>query len=145
MSDHDIVIRLLLAMLLGGLVGLEREAAGKAAGLRTHHLVCVGSALVMMTSIFLFETYKGQAEVDPSRLAAQVISGIGFLGAGTIIQSGANVKGLTTAASLWAVATVGLAVGCGFIKAASLVTVIMLVGLFVIGKIMHRFFPDSAV
>ena len=143
MSDHDIIVRLVLATLLGGLVGLEREAAGRAAGLRTHILVCVGSALVMMTSIHLFETYKGITDVDPSRLAAQVVSGIGFLGAGTIIQSGSSVKGLTTAASLWAVASVGLAVGCGFIKAASLVTVIMLFGLFVIGKIMRQFFPDS--
>ena len=130
---------------MGGLIGLEREAAGRAAGLRTHVLVSIGSALIMMTSIYLYETYRGSTQIDPARLAAHVISGIGFLGAGTIIRSGTTIKGLTTAASLWVVAAVGLAVGCGFLKAALLTTVFVLLGLIVFGKIVHRFFPDNEV
>ena len=145
MSDQEIVIRLLMAVLLGGLIGLEREAAGRAAGLRTHVLVCLGSALIMMTSIHIFEIYRGLADVDPSRIAAQVVSGIGFLGAGTIIRYGHNVKGLTTAASLWVIAAVGLAVGSGFMKAAVFTTFLVLLGLIVFGKIVHRFFPDLEV
>lgn len=143
MSDSEIVIRLLVAAFLGGLVGLEREAARRAAGLRTHILVSVGSALIMMTSIHLFELYEGRVQVDPARLAAQVVSGIGFLGAGTIIRSGPSVQGLTTAASLWVVSAVGLAVACGFWRAAAFTTVIVLVGLIIFGKIVHRFFPDT--
>ena len=145
MSDQEIVIRLLMAVLLGGLIGLEREAAGRAAGLRTHVLVCLGSALIMMTSIHIFEIYRGLADVDPSRIAAQVVSGIGFLGAGTIIRYGHNVKGLTTAACLWVIAAVGLAVGSGFMKAAVFTTFLVLLGLIVFGKIVHRFFPDLEV
>lgn len=143
MTDSDIVIRLLVAALLGGLIGLEREAAKRAAGLRTHTLVSIGSALIMMTSIHLFEVYSGRVNMDPARLGAQVVSGIGFLGAGTIIRSGSNVVGLTTAASLWVVAAVGLAVGCGFWKAALFTTICVLLGLIIFGKIVHRFFPDT--
>ena len=110
--------RLLVAALLGGAVGLEREHKKRAAGLRTHLLVSLGSALVMVTAEHVVRNYQGIANVDPTRLGAQVISGIGFLGAGTIIKQGASVKGLTTAASLWAVACVGLAVGAGHYYAA---------------------------
>ena len=143
MSDIDVFTRILIAALLGGLVGLEREHAKRAAGLRTHTLVSVGSALIMMTSIHLFELYAGVADVDPSRIAAQVVSGIGFLGAGTIIRSGRSVSGLTTAATLWVVSAVGLAVGCGFWKAAVFTTASVLIGLILFGKIVHRFFPDE--
>lgn len=108
------LLKLFLAMLLGGLIGLEREVTNNPAGFRTHTLVCMGSALVMITSRSIFEVYQGIASVDPLRLGAQVISGIGFLGAGTIIKDGSRVRGLTTAASLWVVACVGLAVGAGF-------------------------------
>ena len=143
MTDHELFIRLLLAAFLGGVVGLEREAAKRAAGLRTHTLVALGSALIMMTNLHLFEVYSGVAHLDPTRMAAQVVSGIGFLGAGTIIRSGLNVQGLTTAASLWVVAATGMAVGCGYYKAAVMTTILVLVGLVLFGWAVHRFFPDT--
>ena len=107
--------RLALAALLGSVIGLERERLLWAAGLRTHMLVCVGSCLIMLVSAFGFADALGTKNVvlDPSRIAAQVVSGIGFLGAGTILLRGEVVKGLTTAASLWAVAAIGLAIGSG--------------------------------
>jgi len=107
------LLKLFLAMLLGGLIGIEREVTNSPAGFRTHTLVCMGAALVMITSKNVFDAYQGIAVLDPLRLGAQVISGIGFLGAGTIIKDGSQVRGLTTAASLWVVACVGLAVGAG--------------------------------
>ena len=107
--------RLALAALLGSVIGLERERLLWAAGLRTHMLVCVGSCLIMLVSTYGFSDALGARNVvlDPSRVAAQVVSGIGFLGAGTILRRGEVVKGLTTAASLWAVAAIGLAIGGG--------------------------------
>lgn len=105
-------LRLLLALILGGIVGYEREHKNRPAGLRTHILVCIGAALVQIIS-FNYIHQKGLASIDPFRLGAQVISGIGFLGAGTILKEGVNVKGLTTAASLWTVACIGLAIGAG--------------------------------
>lgn len=111
----QIAFRLLLACALGGIVGLEREKTNRPAGFRTHVLVCVGAALAMMTGEFVFISY---GIGDPSRIGAQVVSGIGFLGAGTILRAGFNVRGLTTAASLWAVSCVGLACGIGFYAGA---------------------------
>lgn len=106
------LVRILLALIFGGIVGMERGKKGRPAGLRTYMLVCVGSTLVMMTNQYMAGIYPG---IDASRMAAQVISGIGFLGAGTIIITGKNrVRGLTTAAGLWAVACIGLALGIGF-------------------------------
>lgn len=116
-------LRLLLAAVLGGLIGTERESLNKAAGLRTHTLVALGSCLIMITSI---EMYTSVAYVsDPGRIAAQVVSGIGFLGAGTIMRSGQGIKGLTTAASLWVVAGIGLAVGAGNYVTSITTTVIV--------------------
>ena len=109
------VMRLGLALLLGGVLGIERGRRRRPAGLRTYMIVCMASALVMLTGQFLFETFHTG---DPSRLGAQVISGIGFLGAGTIIITSKQVKGLTTAAGLWASACLGLAVGAGFYAGA---------------------------
>ena len=127
-SDAEVVLRLLLSVILSGLVGLEREAKGRAAGFRTHILVCLGSTLIMLTGVYMAEHYRGLGvEMDPSRLAAQVVSGIGFLGAGTIIQFRDSVRGLTTAASVWAASGVGLAVGAGFYLGAAASTVIVLV------------------
>ncbi|MGU3667096.1 MgtC/SapB family protein [Methylobacterium sp. A49B] len=109
------VARLALAALFGSVIGLERERLLWAAGLRTHMLVCVGSCLIMLVSAFGFSDVLGMQHVvlDPSRIAAQVVSGIGFLGAGTILLRGEVVKGLTTAASLWGVAAIGLSIGSG--------------------------------
>ncbi len=138
MTDAEVFLRLLLAALFGGLVGWEREIAGRAAGFRTHILVSMGAALVMLTSIELFRQYGERTDVDPTRMAAQVVSGIGFLGAGTIIRSGTAVRGLTTAASLWVVAAVGMAAGCGFWKAAAMATALVLVGLAFFGRLGRR-------
>ncbi|MDD6195131.1 MAG: MgtC/SapB family protein [Lachnospiraceae bacterium] len=109
----SVCLRLALATLLGGIIGLERGSHGQPAGLRTFALVCLGAAVAMITGEYLVHTY---ATGDPARLAAQVISGIGFLGVGTIIVTGKNyVKGLTTAASLWTTACLGIAIGSGYI------------------------------
>ena len=107
----DLLFKILLAVLLGGAIGIERELSGKAAGLRTNILICVGSALLMDLSINLGGNLGRTA--DPARLAAQVITGIGFLGAGTIMQARGTVIGLTTAATLWVVMAIGLVVGAG--------------------------------
>ena len=130
MPETEVVLRLLLVTLLAGLVGYERERHGRAAGFRTHILVGVGSCLIMLTGLYLMETLAGRVEVDPTRLAGQVISGIGFLGAGTILRFRASVRGLTTAASLWAIAGIGLAVGSGFTFGAIVATVVVLIVLF---------------
>lgn len=134
-SNQEVVVRLLLSVLLSGLVGLEREVSGRAAGFRTHILVCVGSALIMLTGIYMMETMKGVVQMDPARMAGQVVSGIGFLGAGTIIQFRDSVRGLTTAASLWTAAGIGLAVGCGFYVGALAATAIVLVVLLILSRL----------
>lgn len=117
------LVRLVLAMLLGGMLGIERGRKRRPAGLRTYMIVCIASALVMITSQYMSE-YFGTG--DPARLGAQVISGIGFLGAGTIMITSRQVKGLTTAAGLWAAACIGLAVGIGFYTGAILCSLIVL-------------------
>jgi putative Mg2+ transporter-C (MgtC) family protein len=129
-----IILRLVLACLLGGIIGFEREHVHRPAGFRTHILVCVGSALVMITSDFIYTHYSSHVNTDPARLGAQVVSGIGFLGAGTIIKEGINVKGLTTAASLWAVSCVGIAVGIGFYSGAFIATGVIFITLVVAKK-----------
>lgn len=134
MTIGEIILKLFLAALLGGVVGIERENKKRAAGLRTHVLVSLGSALVMVTAEYLFNQYYGRVSLDPTRLGAQVISGIGFLGAGTIIKQGVSVKGLTTAASLWTVACIGLATGAGFYVAAILTAAIVTITLILLSK-----------
>lgn len=138
-SDREVILRLFLAALMSGLVGLEREVHGRAAGLRTHILVSVGSALMVLTGIHLFAMYHGVANIDPGRMAAQVVSGIGFLGAGTIIQIRESVRGLTTAACLWTAAGIGLAVGSGFYVGAFWTTLIVLVVLYLLSRIERHF------
>jgi len=133
--DKEMVFRLFVATLFGGLIGLERELHGKVAGFRTHALVCLGAALIMVVSIDIYAAYRGVAVVDPSRIAAQVVSGIGFLGAGAIIRFPTGITGLTTAASLWAVSAIGLACGAGFFKPAVAATAMVLLVLFVFGQI----------
>lgn len=134
-QDTEMAVRLLWATFLGSLVGLEREVHGKVAGLRTHALVSLGSALIMLVSIDIYESYKGVAQVDPSRIAAQVVSGIGFLGAGAIIRFPTGITGLTTAASIWVVAGVGLACGAALIKPAVMTTVLILTVLVLFAQI----------
>ncbi len=121
----DAVFKMALAVVFSGVIGYEREHSHRPAGFRTHILVAVGSALVMMTSGYVFNEYVGLGTFDPTRLGAQVISGIGFLGAGTILREGFSVKGLTTAASLWAVSCIGLAVGAGYYVGALISTVVI--------------------
>ncbi|MDK2824123.1 MAG: putative Mg2+ transporter-C (MgtC) family protein [Clostridia bacterium] len=135
MGEVEIILRLILAALLGGIIGLEREALNKAAGFRTHTLVSVGSCLIMIVSISIFLQYSEMTNSDPARIAAQVVSGIGFLGAGTILRSGAHVKGLTTAATLWVVAGIGLAVGSGAYIAAFATTIIVYISLVYLSKL----------
>lgn len=129
MSNMEMLLRLVTAAALGSLIGFERERLLWAAGIRTHMLVCVGSCLIMIVSQYGFANILTEKNVvlDPSRIAAQVVSGIGFLGAGAILARGEIVKGLTTAASIWTVAAVGLAVGGGLYLAASASTVIILI------------------
>ncbi|MFQ6111520.1 MAG: MgtC/SapB family protein [Nitrospinota bacterium] len=121
----ELILKLALAGGLGGVIGFEREMTQQPAGLRTHIILCSGSALIMMVSIFMGQTHGA----DPSRIAAQVVSGIGFLGAGAIIRLGVSIKGLTTAASLWTTAGIGLAVGAGFYLGALLITAIIIIAL----------------
>jgi len=129
-TDLDTISRIVIAFLLGGLIGLEREKKGRSAGLRTHILVCVGSTVIMLTSLYMFQIFQGKVVVDPGRIAAGVVTGIGFLGAGTIISSAEGVRGLTTAASIWVSSSIGLAVGCGYWVAALGGTVITYLTLY---------------
>ena len=129
LPNVELIGRLLLAALLGSAIGFERERLLWTAGLRTHMTVCVGSCLIMIVSAFGFSDILGTPHVtlDPSRIAAQVVSGIGFLGAGAILLRGDVVRGLTTAASVWTVAGIGLAVGGGLYLAAIATTVLILI------------------
>jgi putative Mg2+ transporter-C (MgtC) family protein len=128
LSHQDVLIRLLLAAFLGSVIGFERERLLWAAGIRTHMVVCVGACLIMIVSAFGFgDSLTSQNVVlDPSRVAAQVVSGIGFLGAGAILARGEIVRGLTTAASIWTVAAIGLAVGGGLYFAAGVSTTVII-------------------
>jgi putative Mg2+ transporter-C (MgtC) family protein len=131
----DLLGRLVLAAVLGGIVGLEREWSGKPAGFRTNLLICVGAALLTELSISVAQAADPFAMADPGRIAAQIVSGIGFLGAGTIIQSRAGVVGLTTAATLWVVAAIGMAVGAGAFVEAVGTTVLVVVALMLLGQL----------
>jgi putative Mg2+ transporter-C (MgtC) family protein len=127
-TDYEIVLRLGLAALLGMVVGYERERQNQPAGLRTHTILAIGSCLAMTISINIAMQFQPMVpNGDPARLAAQVISGIGFLGAGAILRYGTSVKGLTTATSLWTIAIVGLAVGAGHYFASVATTVMLLI------------------
>lgn len=145
-TDFEILFRLLLASLLGGAVGLEREVHGRPAGVRTYLLLSLGSALIMVISEYLFHKYRGgvpgiNLQVDPGRIAAQAITGIGFLGAGVIIRSKDTIRGLTTAACVWVVCAVGLTIGAGFYfygGAVAAITLVSLLGLKPLEKRLRR-------
>jgi putative Mg2+ transporter-C (MgtC) family protein len=140
LGNVELITRLMLSAALGSVIGFERERLSWAAGLRTHMLVCVGSTLLMIVSAYGFtEVLSDHVVLDPSRVAAQVVSGIGFLGAGSILLRGEIIRGLTTAASLWSVAAVGLAVGGGLYTAAIAATVIILIILAGIKPLEQRF------
>ncbi len=128
-SDKELLIRLILSALIGGSIGIEREVSNRPAGLRTHILVSVGSTLIMLVSIY------GFSEGDPARLASQVVSGIGFLGAGTIIRTGNDIRGLTTAASLWVCSGIGLAIGAGFYLGGLITALIVLISLILLSNV----------
>ena len=139
----EVLIRVGLAAVLGGAIGLEREIREREAGLRTHMLVSVGAALFTLVSAyawtdFRFSTPEGVV-FDPTRIAAQVVTGIGFLGAGAIIRQGLSVRGLTTAATLWVVAAIGMAAGVGYYEAAALTTALVLFSLWPLRIAAHRF------
>ncbi len=138
-SEVEIVIRLLVAAVLGAAVGFERERDNQPAGLRTHMILVIGATLAMCLSINMSYQFKPDGiGGDPARLAAQVISGIGFLGAGAILRYGFNVKGLTTATSLWSMAVVGLAIGLGYYLIGIATTVIMIVILVLLGLLERK-------
>ena len=137
LNQWTVLLRLVLAAALSGVIGFEREFHGRAAGFRTHILLCVGSTLVMLTSIHVFDVYGTRVPCDPGRIAAGVVTGIGFLGAGTIMHAKASVRGLTTAASLWVVAGIGLAVGSGMYFGSFVTAVIAIVTLFLFSKMEH--------
>ncbi len=143
LNDTSILLRLLMAILCGGIIGFERGKAGRPAGLRTHMLVCLGATLAILTNQYVYQTFGVS---DPTRLGAQVISGIGFLGAGTIIVTGRHqVKGLTTAAGLWATACMGLAIGIGFYKAAILACILIFFSTVVLHRLDNYMLAKSKV
>jgi putative Mg2+ transporter-C (MgtC) family protein len=142
LSWAEILLRVVLAAGLGGAIGFERELREREAGLRTHMLVSVGAALFTLVSAYAwtdwrFSTAEGLV-FDPTRIAAQVVTGIGFLGAGAIIRQGLSVRGLTTAATLWVVAAIGMATGAGYYAAAVITTVLVLVSLWPLRLVAHR-------
>jgi putative Mg2+ transporter-C (MgtC) family protein len=134
-------VRLVVTLVLCGLIGLQRAMAGKSAGLRTHILVGVGSALLTLASAYAFPGWPGSAH-DPTRIAAQIVSGIGFIGGGMILKDGNSVRGLTTAASLWAVAGIGIAAGADLIPLAVMATALMLITLSLLGRV-DRLIPQQ--
>jgi putative Mg2+ transporter-C (MgtC) family protein len=139
------ILRLFLSFIAGGLIGFERERRRQPAGLRTHILISVGSTLLMLVSIYIPQTFFNMKNGDPGRIAAQVVSGIGFLGAGAIIKLGNNIKGLTTAASIWVVAGLGLAIGAGLYIPSTVALVIILFALITLDTVEKYLFPPERI
>lgn len=137
-SSFEIVLRIVISAVIGGLIGIEREVHNRPAGLRTHVLVTVGASLIMLISIDGFNSLGPDRLGDPARLAAQVVSGIGFLGAGTIMRTGTSIQGLTTAASLWVSAGIGLGIGSGYYLGTIVAAVISLATLMSLGRLEKR-------
>ncbi|MFP3042840.1 MgtC/SapB family protein [Treponema primitia] len=142
-TEIDMLIRLGLGFIAGIIVGFERASRRQVAGIRTHALISTGATLLMLLSIWLPQEYIGLKNGDPGRIAAQVVSGIGFLGAGAIIRLGNNIRGLTTAASLWVIAAVGMAIGAGMFIAAAAAELLSLIILIMLDKFEKQFFPSA--
>jgi putative Mg2+ transporter-C (MgtC) family protein len=142
-DDADLILRLLVATALCSVIGFERSTRDEVAGLRTHALVGLGAALFTLVSAYGFADFATAAnpQPDPTRIAAQIVSGIGFLGAGAIIRQGASVRGVTTASSLWIVAAIGMAAGAGFYLGAVVTTALVLVVLIAMRHVGHRLVP----
>lgn len=146
LGTGEILLRLLFAMLIGTIIGTEREYTHRPAGMRTHMLVSLGACVVMITGQLIFcQYYPLGASPDPARLAAQVIAGVGFLGAGTILREGSSIKGLTTAASVWTVACLGVAVGAGFYVVGLVGVVLMMITLVTFERLQKRFLNNREV
>lgn len=135
--DKGMLLDVLLAIILGFAIGFEREITNKWAGLRTHILVCLGSCIFTLLSIHAFPIFAHSPQADPARVAAQVITGIGFIGGGTVLRHGSSIYGLTTAATLWITASIGMACGCGFRTLAVFATVLS-VGVLVLVRIFEK-------
>jgi len=144
-TTETIAFRMLLSLLVSAIVGIEREYHKQPAGLRTHILISMGATLIMLLSIYIPQTFSQYQPADPGRLAAQVVSGIGFLGAGAIMKFGFNVKGLTTAASIWVIAAIGLAIGAGMYWATVIGTSILLFSLFFLDIFEKWIFPAKFI
>lgn len=138
MSEWEIILKLALSCILGGIIGLERESLSRPAGLRTYTLVCMGSTLAMIVSLEMYYQFQATVNADPGRIAAQVVSGIGFIGAGTIIREGATIRGLTTAAGIWVVGCIGLAVGSGLYLPAIVTSFLVLFILIYFARLEER-------
>lgn len=132
MSHREIILRLLLALVIGGIAGIEREKSRQWAGFRTHILVAIGSCVASITSILLFHEYRGFVNLDPGRISAQVLSGIGFLGAGAILKTTNTIRGLTTAAGIWVVASIGVAIGFGYYYLSIMSWLILMLTLYIL-------------
>ena len=137
------IFKLAFSLILGAVIGLERRRKGQIAGMRTFALISMGATLAMLVSIYIPQEYMGLKNGDPGRIAAQVISGIGFLGAGAIIQMKGSVKGLTTAAGIWAAAAIGLAIGSGMYAIASAAALLILFILTVAERLEHSLFQGG--
>lgn len=142
-DSKEIIIRLLIALFIGGLTGLEREKSHQFAGFRTHILVAVGSCITSITSISLFMEYSSQVNIDPARLSAQVLSGIGFLGAGAILKTSNGIRGLTTAAGIWATACIGIAIGYGYYELSIYAWLFVMITLYILKNIDKIFFKKK--
>lgn len=136
------IFRLLVSLICGGIIGLERRWRQQPAGFRTHILICLGATFLMMLSIYIPQEYEDFKNGDPGRIAAQIITGIGFLGAGAIIKIGSNVRGITTAASIWLISAIGMGIGAGLYVISGVAALLMLLVLVVLERFERRLIPD---
>ncbi|HSQ33748.1 MAG TPA: MgtC/SapB family protein [Peptostreptococcaceae bacterium] len=140
METKEMALRLLVALLIGGMTGIERERSHQFAGFRTHILVAVGSCISSITSIMLFTEFSYKYNIDPARLSAQVLSGVGFLGAGAILKTSNGIRGLTTAAGIWTTACIGIAVGFGYYELSILAWLFVMITLYMLKYIDRKLF-----